>query len=81
MIPALLSIIPGVSGVYGVSGFSCWIEDDESLSEISVFLWMLCFFYIPLWFSIIYNLMNYIRIWKFVKDVFLEEGHKDDETT
>jgi len=80
-IPALLSIVPAVSGVYGVSGFYCWIQDDGSQSRVSVLVWRLCLFYIPLWLSTIYNFVNYIRIWRFVKEYFSKEEENDDIAT
>ncbi|KAL4502394.1 hypothetical protein ABPG72_011981 [Tetrahymena utriculariae] len=71
--PLIISIIPLATGDYGASGISCWISGHkDGPYSIRTLLWRLFLFYIPLWLSIIYNFINYLRIRKFVYSLFVD---------
>ena len=64
--PFFISLVPFISNDYGKGQYSCWF-DEQKVDKLRPFLWQMCYFYIPLWISITFNLLNYIRIYLFVK--------------
>jgi hypothetical protein len=54
-VPALLTIIPGAQGFYGVAGAWCWIREEYSL-------WRIFQLFIPLVLCILFNAYVYCKV-------------------
>jgi len=57
-LPAILTILPLTTGSYGDAGGWCWIKSQRDIDVA----WRFIQFYIPLWLSIIYSLVVYVKV-------------------
>lgn len=81
LLPFCVALVPFATGDYGISEISCWIAEENvaaGRSALYVLYWRMALFFIPLWISILYNFLNYLRIYHFVESVI---GENDDEVS
>jgi len=61
-VPALFTLIPGITHDYGDTGAWCWIESTNQKEADRGTIYRFIFFYIPIWLGILFNAYMYWRV-------------------